>query len=297
MNAKDLWSALMPYKLTHVRHDSAICLVPGLFRTVKRGDYKKKKLHLVYEFGTKEKIEFLGFEPLGSEDLLVLQGLIAMAGKNKTVIASDAKGKRGLQLRSEMELKGSALDALLSIIQCSFYDLAKEIGKNTNSGSVLKSIKASIKRLWAVSIVVTSHDNWSGFRILSGIKVNDKTNQLWVALNPRVTEAIFGHRPHTRINMEEIRKLNTGPARILHQRLCAIISQGETRKILPETLVSYIWPEPAVGSTLRMRRQKLKKALTEIADTGSWSIKEGYQITRVGEFKKKVIKKVKTKNV
>ena len=66
MNAKDLWSPLMPYNLTHVRHDSAICLVPGLFRTVKRGDYKKKKLHLVYEFGPKEKIEFLGFEPLGS---------------------------------------------------------------------------------------------------------------------------------------------------------------------------------------------------------------------------------------
>ena len=231
MNLQKLWGELVENKLTHVRHDPAICLVPGLFRTVKRGDYKKKNLHIVYEFGPKEKIEFLGFEPLGPEDLLVLQGLIAMAGKNRSIIACDAKGKRGLELRKQIELKGSAVDSLLSVVQCSFYDLAKEIGKNTNSGGALKSLKASIKRLWAVSIVVTSNDNWSGFRILSGIRVNEKTNQLWVALNPRVTEAIFGRRPHTRINMEEIRKLETGPARLLHQRLSAIISQGQSKKI------------------------------------------------------------------
>lgn len=165
MNLQKLWGELVENKLTHVRHDPAICLVPGLFRTVKRGDYKKKNLHIVYEFGPKEKIEFLGFEPLGPEDLLVLQGLIAMAGKNRSIIACDAKGKRGLELRKQIELKGSAVDSLLSVVQCSFYDLAKEIGKNTNSGGALKSLKASIKRLWAVSIVVTSNDNWSGFRI------------------------------------------------------------------------------------------------------------------------------------
>jgi hypothetical protein len=289
-----LWGELVENQLTHVRHDPAICLVPGLFRTVKRGDYEKRKnLHIVYDFGPKEKVEFLGFEPLGPEDLLVLQGLIAMAGKNRTTVSSRPEGKRGLALRKGMELKGSAIDSLLSVVQCSFYDLAKEIGKNTNSGGALKSIKASIKRLWAVSIVVTSNDNWSGFRILSGIKVNDKTNQLWVALNPRVTEAIFGTRPHTRINMEEIRKLKIGPARLLHQRLSAIISQGQSKKILPETLMSYIWPDPVDGSAKRRRMMTLRKALAEIVATGAWDIQEGYQITRKGDFKKKLKAKIK----
>ena len=140
-----------------------------------------------------------------------------------------------------------------------------------------------------------SQNNWAGFKLLSAIKVNDKTNQLWVALNPRVTEAIFGSKPHTRINMDEVRALKSDPSRILHQRLSAIISAGETRKILPETLVSYIWPNPVEGSAKRRRIMLLRKALTEIAATGAWSIKEGYQITRKGEFKKKVVKKLKAK--
>jgi hypothetical protein len=155
-------------------------------------------------------------------------------------------------------------------------------------------MKNSIKRLWATSMVVTSDFNWSGFKLLSGLRVDDKTNQLWVALNPRVTEAIFGIRPHTRINMDEVRKLQSGPARILHQRLSAIISQGQSKKLLPDTLIGYIWPDPAEGSTLRMRRLALKKALTEIAATGAWDIKEGYQITRKGDFKKLKPKRIKS---
>jgi len=295
MSTKDLWGALMPYKLTHARHDPAICLVPGLFRSLKRGDYEKQKLHLTYEFGPKEKLEFLGFEPLGAEDLRVLQGLIAMSGKNRRIISKNSTSKPAIFLRDGLELKGYAKDASVSVAQCSFYELAKEIGYTTNSGSVLKSLKASIKRLYAVSIIVHSQNNWAGFKLLAAIKVDDKTNQLWVALNPRITEAIFGSRPHTRINMDEVRKLKGDPARILHQRLCSIISQGQTKKILPETLMSYIWPDPITGSAKRRRMMTLRKALSEIAATGAWSIKEGYQITRKGDFKKKLKPKSKKK--
>ncbi len=51
--------------------------------------------------------------------------------------------------------------------------------------------------------------------------------------------------------------------------------------------MAYIWPDYVTGSTLRMRRQALKKALAEIAATGAWDIAEGYQISRKGEVKKK----------
>jgi hypothetical protein len=169
MSTKDLWGVLMPTKLTHARHDPAICLVPGLFRSLKRGDYEKQKLHLTYEFGPKEKIEFLGFEPLGAEDLRVLQGLIAMSGKTKRVIRADAKGQRGLALREGLKLKGSASSAPVFLVQCSFYELAQEIGYTTNSGTVLKSLKASVKRLWAVSIAVHYANNWAGFKLLEAV--------------------------------------------------------------------------------------------------------------------------------
>jgi hypothetical protein len=93
--------------------------------------------------------------------------------------------------------------------------------------------------------------------------------------------------------MDEVRKIKTGPARILHQRLCSIISQGQTKKILPETLMGYIWPDPITGSAKRRRMMTLRKALIEIANTGAWDIKEGYQITRKGDFKKKLKAKKK----
>lgn len=295
MSIKELWGALMPTKLTHARHDPAICLVPGLFRSLKRGDYKKEKLHLTYEFGAKEKIEFLSYEPLGAEELRVLQGLIAMAGKEKLVLRADVRGKTGIELREGLELQGDAMTASALVVKSSLYELAKEIGYTTNSGSVVKQIEKCIERLWAVSIKASSPNGWNGFRLLSSVNVSYKTGKLLVAINPRITEAIFGSKPHTRINMAEVRKLKSGPARILHQRLSAMISQGQTKKILPETLLTYIWPDSAEGSTLRMRRLALRKAITEIVTTDAWDIKEGYQITRKGDFKKKVVKKLKTK--
>jgi len=96
--------------------------------------------------------------------------------------------------------------------------------------------------------------------------------------------------------MDEVRKIKSDPSRILHQRLSAIISQGKTRKILPETLMGYIWPDKAEGSTLRMRRVALRRSLTEIVATGAWEIDSGYIIKRKGEFKK-MLKPKKKKTV
>lgn len=64
----------MAFDLTHARHDPAHCLAPGLFRSLKRGDRKKLKLDVTYPYGEGEQIEFSGPEPLGADDLRILQG-------------------------------------------------------------------------------------------------------------------------------------------------------------------------------------------------------------------------------
>ena len=69
-----------------------------------------------------------------------------------------------------------------------------------------------------------------------------------------------------------------------------LTAQGQTKKILPETLISYIWPDSADGSTLRMRRLTLKKALAEIVATDAWEVEPGYLIKRKGSFAKKLKK-------
>lgn len=62
------------FDLTHARHDPAHCLAPGLFRSLKRGERKRSKLDVTYTYG-KDSIRFWGPEPLGADDLRVLQGL------------------------------------------------------------------------------------------------------------------------------------------------------------------------------------------------------------------------------
>lgn len=282
-------------KTTHARHDSAHCLAPGLFRSLKKGDRIKQKLHVIYKFGKYDLLEFKGPEPLGAEDLVVFQGLVAMAGAEKKVLTPKHTSPRALALRERLELKWDAVDSSTLVVDSSLRKLAREIGYDPDSGGDLKTLQKSIERLWTVSIIVQSGNVRQGYRMLSSYGSNNKTGTLLVALNCRVALAIIGHNPYSRVDMDEVRKIKSDPARILHQRLCAIISAGNTKKILPETLASYIWPEPATGSTQRKRMMTLRKALTEIAATGAWDIKEGYQITRKGDFKKKAIKTLKDK--
>lgn len=282
-------------KTTHARHDSAHCLAPGLFRSLKKGDRIKHKLHVVYKFGKNELIEFKGPEPLGAEDLVVFQGLVAMAGADKKVLTPKHTSPKALALRERLELKWDAVDANTLIVNSSFRKLAREIGYDPDSGGDMKTILKCLERIWTVSIIVQSGSVRLGYRMLSFYGSDSKTGKLAVALNCRVAVAIFGNMPYSRIDMDEVRKLKSDPARILHQRLCAIISAGNTRKILPDTLISYIWPNEANASTQRWRKMTLKKALAEIAATGSWNIKDGYQITRKGEFKKKIAKKPRVK--
>jgi len=111
----------------------------------------------------------------------------------------------------------------------------------------------------------------SEYRSDDGIGAND--GRLYVALNPRITEAVLSERPFARIDMEEVRKLKTDPARLLHQRLCGVIDPAKTRKITLDKLCSYVWSESKVSTTIRQRKFKVRSALKELGRAG-WTIDE-----------------------
>ncbi len=46
------------HSLSHVRHDPAHCLAPGLFRALKRGERKRSKLDVTYDYGDGKRIEW-----------------------------------------------------------------------------------------------------------------------------------------------------------------------------------------------------------------------------------------------
>jgi hypothetical protein len=99
-----------------------------------------------------------------------------------------------------------------------------------------------------------------------------------VALAPLLASAVLGQsagvRQYVHIDLAEVRRLRSAPARLIHQRLCAWIDHGRSGKATGNTLAGYLWPtDPATGSALRMRRQVVRKALVEIQGLG-WVVTE-----------------------
>lgn len=242
----------MSYELTHARHDPAHCLTPGLFRSLKRGERKHSKLDVTYNFGD-DSIRFWGPEPLGGDDLRVLQGLVAMSAisgdkRRGIVLRKETKSEAGRHLRLLLDMRGDATEKDTLVAKCSFRQLAKELGYAEDGGSQFKTIRESIERLWAISVIVERSGKRQGFRILS--EYASEHEGIFVALNPRLADAVIGdHRPHTRISMDEVRALKTDPARLMHQRLCGWIDPESLEKpnLTPFAAIS--------GPTLQMQKQ------------------------------------------
>lgn len=261
----------MAFDLTHARHDPTHCLAPGLFRSLKRGDRKKLKLDVTYHYGEGEQARFVGFEPLDAGDMRLLQGLIALGGPNGIILTADPKGDMGQQLRLFLEPKFDAAEQDGLVVRESISKLLTEIGL-TDGGDNIKSIKASLFRMSNITVGVTKGAKQASFHLMS-YAFDDADGRLFVALNPRIAEAILGRRPHARIEMAEVRKLETDPARLMHQRLCGWIDPGKSGKAEIDTLCGYVWPDMANDEAMKKRRQTARKALSELVAAG-WTISE-----------------------
>lgn len=274
---------MVKHDLTHARHDPAHCLAPGLFRALKRGERKHSKLDVVHEYGSGKRIEFSGPEPLGVDDLRILQGLVAMAGPSGLVLGPEPKTEGGEQLRLFLEPKWEAVEADAMVVKGSYRALAREIGYSADSGKHFQAIRDCIERLWKVSIIAQNGRKRQGFRLLSEYASDEEDGRLYVALNPLIAQAVMGGGQHVRISMDEVRTLNSETARLLHQRLCGWIDPGKTGKAAIDTLCGYVWPSEASGSTMRKRRQRVREALPELEALG-WAVAEyakgKYGITR-----------------
>jgi hypothetical protein len=258
----------MKYEVDHARHDRAHCLAP-LFRSLKRG--KRGKLDVTYTFGD-ESIRFVGFEELGADDMRFLQGIVALAGPNGVLLTPEPKTEAGRQLRLFLEPRFEAIEHDALVVRESMSKLLYEVGM-TDGGENIKALKASLLRMSNVTILVTKGQKQASFHLLS-YAFDESDGRLWVALNPRIADAILGHRPHARIDMGEVRALQTDPARLIHQRLCGWIDPGKSGYVELDTLLSYVWPDPSSNpNTLKTRRQTVRRALAELIGIG-WKVNE-----------------------
>lgn len=264
----------MKHSLTFARHAPVLCLAPRLFRSLAPGDRKKFKLDGIYDIDEKRKIEFRGPEPLGADDLRVLQGLIAMAGPKGDLLGPTPRTEAGIVVRDRLELKWDSANEDAILVRGSFCELAREIGLASCSGQHIKQLRKSIDRLGECSLDLHEEKKRRGFRMLATLTSDSQKAQLYVALNPAIAAAITQSR-HTRIEMAEVRALKSDPARLLHQRLSAILPPRATKphRFELDTLCGYVWPDPANAEAIKKRRQSARKALQELVAVG-WNVDE-----------------------
>ena len=261
-----------PNELTHARHDPAHCLAPGLFRSLKRGERKKQKLDITYSYGEGESARFVGFEPLGADDMRILQGLVALAGPEGLILTPEPQSDMARQLRLFLEPKFDAEEKDGLIVRERMTKLLAEIGL-TNTGDNIKNLKASLLRMSNVTILATKGTRQASFHLLS-YDFDSSDGRLFVALNPRIAEAVLGRRSYARIELAEVRRLQTDPARLIHQRLSAWIDPSKSRQVELDTLCEYVWHDPTDNpNTMKTRRQSVRKGLAELAVVG-WIVDE-----------------------
>ncbi|WP_442865501.1 replication protein C, IncQ-type [Acidocella sp. MX-AZ03] len=242
-----------------------------MFRSLKRGERKRGKLDVVYDYGDGKRIEFSGPEPLGADDLRILQGLVAMAGPSGLVLSPEPRTDDGQQLRLLLEPKWEAVQQNAMVVKGSYRALSREIGYANIDDT--KPVRDCIERLWKVSIIVQHGKKRQGFHLLSQYASDEQDGKLYVALNPLIAQAVMGGRQHVRINMNEVRALQTDPARLIHQRLCGWIDPGKARRVELDTLCSYVWPDDASAEAMKKRRQTARRALAELVAVG-WKVDE-----------------------
>lgn len=258
------------FELTHAKHDHTHCLAPGLFRSLMRGERKKHKLDITYSYGEREQARFVGFEPLGADDMRILQGLVALAGPSGLILTPEPKSDLTRQLRLFLETKFDAETKDGLIVRERMSKLLSEIGL-TNTGENIKNLKASLLRMSNVTVLRVKNTRQASFHMLS-YAFDETDGRLFVALNPSITDAVLGGR-HVRIELDEIRRLETDPARLMHQRLCGWIDPGKSGRIELDTLCSYVWSNDATPEAMKKRRQGIRKALAELEIVG-WSVNE-----------------------
>jgi len=275
-------AGVVVHDLTHARHDPGHVLAPALFRSLGPRDRKQLKLDVTYVHGD-DRIEFRGHEPLGADDLRVLQGLVAMAGPEGLLLRDDGSGSDGAQqLPLDLFTPPGAIvtaekkpDTL--VVRNSFRALARAVGMD-EGGASIKQIRKSVERLFGVTIFVERSKRRTGMRLLSAYASDEGSGDLYVALNPRIAGAILGDTQHVRIELAEVRGLETDPARLIHQRLCGWIDPGKTRRAKMETLMGYAWPDPPTPAAIRKRRVKVRSAMEALRQVG-WSITEAQDLT------------------
>lgn len=247
-----------------------------LFRSFAKGEQARYKLDVTYQYsmrnGSSSTYRFWGPEPLGATDLLVLQGLVAVATGRLSMPGGVKQMLRdGRSQRAQLVLTEDAYTERTVAARFVLYGFAIALGYSSPSGSTLERLRRSIERMSAVTVLAASPKFRGSFHLLSGYVEDSATGEVVVGLNPHLTGSVLARTGYLRVSFDEVRKLKTDAARLIHSRL-HWINQGDSRVVGVPTLSEYVYcGARASGSALSNRKATIHRAMRELDELG-WGI-------------------------
>lgn len=245
----------------------AVCHVPGLFVSRSKGA-PEQLMKVDHQMGTL-RYRFVGPQ-LGPVELRVLNGLVALSAMQNPPAAASPESSDSLD----------QVQALLSrnaSVKTTYNHLAQSIGYQADSGSAHASIRKALERLFAAAVFISRADDPGGKDVAAGhlltqLKSREASKSIVVNLCPVLVAAIFGGPgEYLRVNLDEVRRLKSDPALLLHRRLHYLNAGAKARAVGLDTLVGYVWSEEARGNTHCKRRKRVREALLELKALG-WSV-------------------------
>lgn len=235
---------------------------------------KRKRLLIQPRRFGKLEIGFQGFEQLGTDDQSILLALSAQLGINGCRISSAPEGIVSKQLRLSMNFRqddGAALASRQVTLRRLLIDAGYHPKTSTNKA------KACLNRLRATQIrEIDRESGWDRVCNLISVSFNHKTEEVFVAANPRLTGAVFGGQ-YVKISLIERNELESEVAKLLHCWLCSNIRLGRAlgngNGAHLDTLAPHVWGRAAwedfAASDRSKKRKQLGYALDEIKECTS----------------------------
>lgn len=259
--------------LTFAKQPQPLISTPGLFRCIKNGNRTKLKLNVKHTSG-EGTFHFIGFEPLGGDDLRLLDVIVGLAA---------ARGKQSKQGENQTLMENLGVEGIADIrveslvFRGSWRELLANSGLS-ECGKNLETFKASLTRMSNVTLKWTIDRKTASFRFLSFCYGEGADEGLLVAINPLFFRTIVdGSVKYTRIDLSEVRDLKSDSALLIYHRLCAFIDSGKSTRINIQTLCEYVWGGSEYGeltdNAIKKRKVRVREALHELARIG-WGILE-----------------------
>ena len=263
------------------------------FRPIKRGARKKGVEKEYVSKDGKNKVKIMMWKELDIADQDLLLTILAIAlpidrgASLNRLIKEKQENKKYKKLWENLETKGILANFDTIVINTSFYELAKELGRPSTSKNIYNWIKESLKRLSGTNFLIETEKYIYNSNLISYL-IDKQTNKIEIALNPLNALIIMNDKKgYILHNRKERIKLKGEVAKALHAVLVGLVNQKSSRTFKLDVLIEKVYLEKIEKMSSQQRkdaRKSIKKALEKINELESWEVKNfdnnTYQIIR-----------------